>query len=137
MGVNEFIRYWDEGDGDAFVEDLAPGFVFHHPASDHPTSDPEAIRAIGPLARYVLGDEFQFRERLQGDGYQAVRWVARIDGVPADGIDLLKEDDEGRLLELRISMRPLAALQAFQAKIASLTEGGGPEAAKGRRPPPS
>ena len=134
MGVDQFIRYWDEGDGDAFADDIADGFVFYHPASDHPTTDREAIRFIGPLARHAL-DDFRFLERLDGDGYHALRWVAQIDGIPADGVDLLREDEEGRLLELRIAMRPLAALVAFQAKMAAMTGGGGPQAAKGHKPP--
>ena len=132
MGLEDFVRYTEAGDGDAFVADLAPGFVFHHPSSDHPTSDPNMLRMLIPLARRIFGDEFSFGERLEGDGFKAIRWSARIDGVPADGVDLLREDDEGRLLELRILIRPLAALQAFQAQISAMV---GPRPGGGDGPP--
>jgi len=47
---------------------------------------------------------------MVGEEYHALPWVSRIGEYEADGVDLIKEDDDGRLLEVRITMRPLEAL---------------------------
>jgi hypothetical protein len=110
VGVAEFRKSFEEGDGDAFVADLAPGFQFFHAGHAAATTDHDVLRRVIPFARKAMGDAFRFTDHMIGDEYHALPWVARIGEYEADGVDLIKEDSDGRLLEVRITMRPLEAL---------------------------
>jgi hypothetical protein len=114
MGAELFRRAFEAGDIDAVMEDLAEGFAFYHAAASEPTTDRAPMHRIFAVARETMGDDFRFTEHLQGDGLHALRWTTTVDGIPAEGVDIVREDADGRMLELRINMRPLPALLAWQ-----------------------
>jgi hypothetical protein len=117
MGLQEFKRSFFEGDGDAFVADLGPGFAFYHATHLEPSSDVEFLRRLIPTAREAMGPEFRWTHELQGEEYGALRWTAVIGGFETEGVDLVKEDADGRLLEIRIHMRPADAVAAWKREI--------------------
>ena len=59
-----------------------------------------------PAARDAMGPEFRWTDELSGEEYGALRWTAMIGGQETEGVDLVKEAPDGRLLEVRITMRP-------------------------------
>ena len=114
MGFEEFKTNFFNGDGDAFVEDAAPGFAFFHTASDHATEDLEVIRRLIPVSRSALGPDFQWTHDMRGEVFSAVRWTATLDGLAVEGVDLVREAPDGRMAEVRITMRPLEGVVAFK-----------------------
>ena len=119
MGLQEFKHNFFEGDGDAFVADLAPGFAFYHATHLEPSHDIEFLRKMIPTARAAMGPEFQWTHELRGEEYGALRWTAVIGGLQSEGVDLIKEDENGRLLEVRIHMRPADAVAAWTQEMNS------------------
>src|SRR5262245_20422913 len=129
MGADTFRRCFEAGDIDGVIEDLAPGFTFHHAARPEPTTDPGPMTRIFAAARSSMGDQFRFTEHGRGDGIHALRWIAVIDGNEAEGVDVIREDDEGRMLELRITMRPLPVMLAWN-QLMGAALGGDPHQAE-------
>lgn len=124
MGLEAFRRDFESADVDAVLRDLAPGFSFYHPIGPEAMTDHALhLRAL-PLARAALGEDFRFTETLRGEEFDAIHWTASIGGITAEGVDLVKEDANGQLLELRILMRPLQAIQAFAEEMGR--QAGGP-----------
>jgi hypothetical protein len=121
MGADEFRANFEAGDIDAVLADFAPDHVTYHAGQAEPTSDPGFLRKLWPAARAVLGDEFHFTDRVEaqvhGGRYVLLPWTTLIDGIEAEGVDFVKEDDDGRVLEIRITMRPLQAIEAFSAAM--------------------
>jgi hypothetical protein len=113
LGVEVFRAGFQSGDIEAIIADLAPDFAFFHTGLAEPTTDVERLRLVLELARETIGEDFRFTEHMQGDGLHALRWTSTIDGVAAEGVDIVLEDADGRLLEVRIQMRPAAASEAW------------------------
>ncbi|HEY1277635.1 MAG TPA: hypothetical protein VGF25_22200 [Thermoleophilaceae bacterium] len=127
MGAETFRRCFEAGDIEAVMADLAPGFTLYHAARSEPASAPAPIDRILEAARTTLGPDFRFTEHARGDGLHALRWTATIDGMHADGVDVVREDGDGRLLELRITMRPLPAIEVWSRLMGErLGDGHGP-----------
>jgi hypothetical protein len=122
MGAELFRGRYEAGDIDAVMADLAPGFVFYHAGRSDPTTDLDEARRIFVAAHETMAD-FRFTEHARGDGLHALRWTATIDGMAAEGVDIVREDDEGRLLELRITMRPLPVVQAWHSLMGERLRG--------------
>lgn len=114
MGAEVFRQSFQSGDIDALIADLAPGFSFYHAGLPEPTGDAELLKGLLVVARQAIGDDFQFTEHATGDGLHALRWTSTIEGVPADGVDVVREDPEGRVIEVRITMRPIQAIVAWK-----------------------
>jgi hypothetical protein len=51
--------------------------------------------------------------QAHGERYHVLPWTTVIEGINTDGFDLVKEDGQGRLVELRAAIRPATALQAI------------------------
>ena len=113
MGAQTFRESFEAGDIDRLIADLAPEFAFYHTALAEPTTDPELLKAVLVVARETLGDDFRFTEHAKGDGLHALRWTSTIGGIAAEGVDLVREDEQGRTTEIRITMRPMQANAAW------------------------
>jgi hypothetical protein len=122
VSVEAFKRGIEEGDGHLVASACAAEFEFHHQGSEQPTTSHEVVRRIVPLVRQAMGDEFEFTHRLRGDVYEALVWRARIDEHEAEGVDLLRVDADGKLTEIRITMRPIHAIRAFGEAMARLDQ---------------
>jgi hypothetical protein len=61
-----------------------------------------------------MGHEFRFTDHLAGAEHDALLWTTRIGGREIEGVDLVREDAQGRLLEIRVFMRPLDAAQQWR-----------------------
>jgi hypothetical protein len=51
---------------------------------------------------------------LIGYDHHALLGTTRLGGRQIEGVDLVKEDRQGRLLEIRVLMRPLDAAQQWR-----------------------
>jgi hypothetical protein len=112
-GAAVFRRGFQLGDFAEIFACLAAGFSFYHAAYPEPTPDGPFLRAALRGAREAFGPDFRFTDHVRGETFDLLPWVATIGGLDAEGVDLVREDGDGRLLEVRITMRPIQAIQLF------------------------
>jgi hypothetical protein len=117
-------------DFEAFGAALAPDVVLHSPITGaYKFEGREEVVALVKIVRELFED-------LRADTYlgegetQAAMFQARVRGVDLEGMDVLTFDEEGRVSELRIFVRPLPAATALMAGLA------GPLARRGGRVAP-
>ena len=101
---------------EAVLADFAPDVAVYHAGQPDPSSSPPFHEAMFPALRDVLGPEFHFtdlvRAQAHGAEYALLPWTAVVDGIDAEGVDLVREAPDGRVAEIRFAMRPLAAIEA-------------------------
>ena len=64
-------------------------------------------------------EDFAYTDELSGDGTVVLRFKARVGDRELEGIDFLELDEEGRVAELTVFMRPMSALTAFNEQMAA------------------
>jgi hypothetical protein len=64
-------------------------------------------------------EDFRYTDELAGDGAVVLRFKARVGDRELEGIDFLELDEEGRIAELTVFMRPMSALTAFNERMAT------------------
>jgi hypothetical protein len=116
----DFTEKFEAGNIDAVVELMASEFSMHHPTHAEPTTNREWLGAALTIARQVLGEEFHFTDHLANGKRHAFPWTATIDGVPSHGVDIITEDDEGRVTELMVFLRPAEAHEALSRAMQKL-----------------
>ncbi|HSJ16993.1 MAG TPA: nuclear transport factor 2 family protein [Solirubrobacterales bacterium] len=117
-GETTFERAVAAQDPDAIVAALAPDVVFRSPVVYRPY---EGREAAGTVLRAVtrVFEEFEYVQRLQApDGSVALIFRARVGEREIEGIDLLRFDDEGRVAELTVMVRPMSGINAVAAAMA-------------------
>ncbi len=64
-------------------------------------------------------EDFAYTDELAEDGVVVLRFKARVGDRELEGIDFLELDEEGRVAELTVFMRPMSALTRFNEQMAA------------------
>jgi hypothetical protein len=54
-------------------------------------------------------------------GHDAVlEFQAEIEGITVNGVDMIKWDDEGKIVEFKVMLRPIKAINLIHQKMAAM-----------------
>lgn len=95
-----------------------PEAVFRSPmAINAYATRPAVILALGTVIN-VFEDFTYHRELASPDGLDVVlEFSANVNGKSLKGIDLIKFNDQGQIVEFEVMVRPLSGLQALGAEM--------------------
>lgn len=103
---------------------LAEDVVFRSPYVWRPYHGRQAAWFILSTVIDVFQDFAYHRELIDGDNW-ALEFSARVGDLSLKGIDLIRLDDEGRIVEFEVFIRPFNGLQALGAEMAQRLAGFG------------
>jgi hypothetical protein len=117
MSSEAFQNAVTSGDVDALQSLLADDVVFRSPAVFKPYEGREATTLVLRAVSQVFED-FRYEDRFQGSDGDVLLFSARVGDRELNGIDLLRFDDDGRIRELTVMIRPLSGLTALVEAMA-------------------
>jgi SnoaL-like domain len=100
------------GDEAALADVLAEDVVFRSPAVYKPYEGREATTLVLRAVSRVFED-FRYDDDFAGDNGEVLLFSARVGDRELNGIDLLRFDDDGKVRELTVMIRPLSGLAAL------------------------
>ena len=99
---------------------LHPDVVLRSPLGFKPVKGAESVAQILSTVAEVLTNFRYEREFISVDGYSiGLEFSASIADKQLKGIDILRFDENGAIIELEIMVRPLNSLQALGSAMAS------------------
>ena len=80
----------------------------------------EGREAVGMMLGHVAEvlEDLTYVDEAVGDGTVVLRFKAMVGELELEGVDYLTLDDDGRVTDLTVFMRPMKALTAFNAQMA-------------------
>ncbi len=115
----------DALDPDAILAALHPGAEVRVAVHDAPMQGPAVAFLFGVLRETLEGIEVD-EEIVEGDR-AVVLFRTRIEGRPAQGVNVLRLDEDGQVADLVVFFRPLAALERIATVVgARMAERFGP-----------
>jgi hypothetical protein len=106
------------GSSELFREDA----IFRSPVVYRPYEGRDAVLKVLQSAERVLGLEGKFRYLHQLEDPDArvaiLEFATEVDGRQVEGIDKLTFDEDGRIRELKVMLRPASALEAVGSRMA-------------------
>jgi hypothetical protein len=104
-------------DLDAVEDMLADEVVFTSPVAYRPY--PGKAITISILRAVVeVFEDFKYIREIQDDHEHAYVFTAEINGLSVTGCDFLTFDEEGKIADFMVMVRPLKAAQALAAAMA-------------------
>ncbi len=105
-------------DLEAATATLREDVVLHSPILFRGFEGREIV--IGVLTHVAATlEDFRYTDELAEDGVVVLRFKARVGDRELEGIDFLELDEDGRVRELTVFMRPMSALTAFNEQMAA------------------
>ena len=104
-------------DLDSIVGMFADGAVLHSPISFKPFVGRDAIRVLLSVLLEVFEDFYYTDELTSPDGTAALIFRTRVGDRAVQGLDLLRFDGVGQIVELTVMVRPRSASEALLAAV--------------------
>lgn len=120
-GVAAWHAYMNSG-GDAALlsAQVADDAVFHSPVVHSPQEGKAKVMLYLLSAAKVLGNESFTYVREIVDGQDALlEFTSVIDGIHINGIDLIRFDDEGKIIDFKVMVRPVKAVNKLWEMMAA------------------
>jgi hypothetical protein len=121
------LRLWHDvvraRDVTGLTELLAEDVVFHSPV----VHTPQRGKAITTMylrgALHVLNNEhFRYEREVVGARDAVLEFVTEIDGIHVNGVDLIRWDDSGQIVDFKVMLRPLKAINVVHQKMGELLQ---------------
>jgi hypothetical protein len=100
---------------------LADTAVFHSPIVHTPQVGKELTTQYLTAAFHVLVNEsFRYVREVTGSHDAVLEFQVEIEGITVNGVDMIKWDDEGKIVEFKVMLRPIKAINLIHQKMAAL-----------------
>jgi hypothetical protein len=121
--IQRWIDIIDNGRTDGLEALLAENAVFYSPAVFTPQEGRATTLAYLTAAVRVLGDSnFRYVGQWFADRSAVLEFVADLDGIHVNGVDVIHWNDDDEIVEFKVMLRPLKALQAVMPAMAELLQ---------------
>jgi hypothetical protein len=105
----------------ALPELIAEDCVFHSPVVHTPQAG--RARVVGYLAAAiaVLGNgSFRYVREIVGAHDAVLEFTTVVDGIEINGVDLIRWNEAGQIVDFKVMVRPLKAMNLLHEKMAAL-----------------
>jgi hypothetical protein len=99
------------------LETLAPDVRFRSPAVFAPYEGAETVGGLLRIVGTVIARNLVYDWQIRDGDREVLCFRTHVDGREVEGVDLLLYDDQGRVAELVVMMRPLSGLLAVRDGI--------------------
>ena len=104
---------------------LAEAVVFHSPVMHTPqVGRALTSRYLTAAFRVFVNDSFRYIREVVGPCDAVLEFQVEIDGIEVNGVDMLRWDEAGRIVEVKVMLRPLKAIDLIHGKMAALLQAG-------------
>ncbi len=102
---------------------LAEEAVFHSPVVHTPQRGRKlAALYLGAAFRVFFNPSFRYVREIVGATDAMLEFEVTIDGVQVNGVDLIKWNEAGRIVEFKVMLRPLKAINLIHQRMAAMLQ---------------
>ena len=128
--IDTWHRLVQTRDAAGLKELLAEEVVFHSPVVHTPQRGKKLTHMYLAAAFNVFfNDTFQYVREVVGENNAVLEFDVVIDGIQVNGVDMIAWDEHGKIVDFKVMIRPLKAINLIHQKMGQLLE-----AAKGTPP---
>ena len=128
--IEQVIERWHEslvsGTPERLSELLADDVVFYSPVVFTPQRGKDVTTLYLMGAKQVLGGgpdgEFRYAKEVLAGDTAVLEFETSLDGKYVNGVDIIRCDEGGKIVEFRVMLRPLQAINAVHAAMGAMLE---------------
>jgi hypothetical protein len=108
---------------------LADDAVFYSPVVHTPQRGKKLASGYLSAAFHVFfNPTFRYVREIVGPFDAMLEFETEIDGILVNGVDLIKWNESGQIVEFKVMLRPLKAINLIHQKMAAMLQSGQPPA---------
>ena len=120
-GLAKWHAYMEQGSDPALLSDLlADDAVFHSPVVHTPQVGKPIVMAYLVAASHTLGnDSFHYVRKLVDGDEMMLEFVTVMDGITVNGVDIIRFNEDGKIIDFKVMVRPLKAINKVWEMMAA------------------
>jgi hypothetical protein len=104
---------------------LADDVVFYSPVAYRPQLGKAATTKYLSAALYIFfNDSFRYVREVIGAHEAVLEFETELDGIQINGVDLIRWDDDDKIIEFKVMIRPLEAINLIHRKMGEMLQRG-------------
>ena len=104
---------------------LADDAVFHSPVVHAPQAGRTLVaRYLGAAFDVFFNPSFRYVREIVGASDAMLEFETEIDGVQVNGVDLLRWNDAGLIVDFKVMIRPLKAINLIHQRMGAMLQTG-------------
>jgi len=108
-------------DASGLGELLAEDVVFYSPVVHTPQVGKAVTTMYLSAAVQVFGNgSFRYVREIVGESDAVLEFETEIDGIIVNGVDMIKWNDDGKIVEFKVMVRPLKAINLIREKMGAM-----------------
>lgn len=125
--VTEGLARWhtaiEQQDTSLLSDMLADDAVFYSPVVFAPQEGKALTFMYLSAAFHVLaGEHFHYAAQYQSENGAVLEFKTLIDGIEINGVDIITWNDEGKISEFKVMLRPLKAVNKIHEMMAAMLQ---------------
>jgi hypothetical protein len=102
---------------------LADDAVFHSPVVHAPQAGKKLVaRYLGAAFHVFFNPTFRYVREIVGPSDAMLEFETDIDGVHVNGVDIIKWNAAGLIVEFKVMIRPLKAINVIHQRMAAMLQ---------------
>ena len=102
---------------------LADDVVFHSPVVHTPQRGKAIVTLYLTGATHVLNNAtFRYVREIVGARDAVLEFTTEVDGLTINGVDLIRWGDNGRIVDFKVMVRPLKAINLLHQKMSEMLQ---------------
>jgi hypothetical protein len=124
---NDRVQAWHQLVNDrnvAGLDDvLADDAVFHSPIVHSPQEGKQITKLYLMAAFGVLSSgPFRYVREVASGNDAVLEFVTEVDGIVVNGVDMIRWNDEGKIVDFKVMIRPLQAINLLHQLMAKMLQ---------------
>ena len=112
--ANKTTEHFDQ----LFAEDC----VFYSPVVHSPQEGRELTKLYLSGAVAVLGGDFRYIKEVVSGNHAILEFISIVDDLQVNGVDIITFDEQGRICEFKVMIRPLKAINLLHGKMQEMLQ---------------
>ena len=102
---------------------LADDAVFHSPVVHAPQAGARLVaRYLGAAFQVFFNPTFRYVREIVGASDAMLEFETEIDGVQVNGVDLIRWNDAGLIVDFKVMLRPLKAINLVHQRMGAMLQ---------------
>ena len=102
---------------------LADDVVFHSPVVHTPQRGRQLTELyLRAALKVFFNDSFRYVRELVDGNNAVLEFVVEMDGIAVNGVDMISWNEQGKIVDFKVMLRPLKAINLIHEKMGRMLE---------------
>lgn len=111
------------GDVVALSDIVHDDCMFHSPVVHTPQAGKQlTMMYLGAAFKVLASDDFKYLREVVDGNNAILEFQTEVDGIQINGVDMITFDDDGMIIDFKVMVRPLKAMNMLHAHMKAMLE---------------